>query len=224
MPVSTTLYTELRFAISNYIQSADWNRLFEVCGTADDETSRTIAVILSGYDSKSVWDFIDNVSGLSPEARQLKMDSVKTCTYTLARMGQTDVQKSLTVLKKFLFEGSITEGPASIALSNLWVLDPYETSKELLKSWISSDERGENLARLAVNSSEYLAQNDPKSVSKFLRAVSKIKNSRVTGFAVEMLQKYPQTSTMTRKSDAKRKKHKSKKDKKKKKHKKHKKK
>ncbi len=223
MPISTTLYTELRFTLSDYVQRADWARLFEACRTGDDETSRTIAVIMSGYDQQSVWKFLEYVANLPSEARQERKESVATSCYIIARMGQTNVNESLSVLRKFLLEGSVTPDPVIVALSNLWVLNPATTASTLFQKWILNSEHSQILQEVAVSSCEYLAKNDPKSVAKFLQNVSMLEDQKIAKTAAELIRKYPHASLRTKKSNTgkkkkdKKKKHKKKKHKKKKK-------
>ena len=110
------------------MQRGEWARLFEVCNANDDEASRTIAVIMSGYAPKNVWQFLDYVANLSSESRKQKRESVVTCCYIIGKIGQTDVKKSLSYLRQFLAEDPSIRDPALAALSNLWVLNPRTTS------------------------------------------------------------------------------------------------
>ena len=166
LPISTSLYTELRFAISDYFQRGEWARLFQVCGTNDDEASRTIAVIMVGYEPKSVWQFLDYVANLESEARQQKRESVATCCYIIAKIGQTNVPKSLLYLRQFLAEDSTMREPVSAALSNLWVLNSRITSSVLFNTWILKNDRNDMLQEVSVSSCAYLASNDPEESCK----------------------------------------------------------
>jgi hypothetical protein len=192
MPISTSLYTELRFTISDYLQRQDWARLYEVCGTDDDEAARTIGVIMSGYEPKSVWQFVDYAYGLDQDQRVQKPKSVATVCYILARMGQTNLKKTLSYLRQFLLENPALKGPVSVALSNMWVLSPSETSFSLLNDWIlNSEGSDESLQDAAVESCEYLASNDLKKVSDFLEKISNLEGSRPAAKkARDLLRKY----------------------------------
>ena len=172
MPISTGLYTELRFTISDYMQRGEWNRLFEVCGTDDDETAHTIGVIMSGYDPKRVWQFVDYSWKLNVERRLEKATSVATICYILARMGQTNIRRTLSVLRQLLGENRGLREPVSSALSNMWVLDPRETSALLLSSWtIEGQTRA--IQEVAVESCRYLGIHNSSKVSSFLERVSR---------------------------------------------------
>ncbi|MHB2037487.1 MAG: hypothetical protein ACYCPW_12215 [Nitrososphaerales archaeon] len=190
MPISTSLYTELRFAISDYMQRGEWSRLFDVCGTSDDEASRTIAVIMAGYEPRSVWRFLDYVANLKPETRQQKRESVATCCYTIAKIGQTNVRKSLSYLRQFLVENSALHDPVSTALSNLWVLNPRTTSSILLNSWILKNDKNDMLQQVSVYSCAYLATKSPNSVANFLLKISALDQSIAAKTAKQMLRKY----------------------------------
>ena len=113
MPISTKLYTELRFTISDYIQREDWRRLFEVCGTSDDEAARTIGVIFTIYEPRTVWKFIKYAAELTQEERILHRNSVATVSYILGKMGQSDVKMTLALLRIFLKENDSLRTPAS---------------------------------------------------------------------------------------------------------------
>lgn len=172
MPISTGLYTELRFTISDYMQRGEWNRLFEVCGTDDDETARTIGVIMSGYNPKRVWEFVDYSSKLNVERRLEKATSVATVCYILARMGQTNIRRTLSVLRQLLWENRDLREPVASALSNMWVLDPHETSRLLLSSW-TIDGQTKAIQEVAVESCRYLGTHVPSRASNFLERVSR---------------------------------------------------
>ena len=190
MPISTSLYTELRFAISDYIQRGEWSRLFDVGGTNDDEASRTIAVIMAGYEPRSVWRFLDYVANLKPEARQQKRESLATCCYIIAKIGQTNVRKSLSYLRQFLVENSTLYDQVSTALSNLWVLNPRTMSSILLNSWILKSDKNDMLQEVSVSSCAYLATESPNSVANFLLKVSALDQSIAAKTAKQMLRKY----------------------------------
>jgi hypothetical protein len=217
LPISTSLYTELRFAISDYMQRHEWVRLFEACRTDDDEASRTFAVIMAGYEPKNVWQFLDSVANTKSEFRQQKSGSVLTCCYIIGKMGQTNVKKSLSYLRQFLVENPLMRDPVSAALSNLWVLNTRTTASVLLNDWILKNDHDEALQEASVSSCEYLASNDPKSVSSFLLKVSALEQQGIAATtANQLVKKYLPPNVTKPKKDLKRKKHKSKKSKKKK--------
>lgn len=223
MPISTSLYTELRFTISDYMQRGEWNRLFEVCGTDDDEAARTIGVIMAGYDPKRVWQFVDYSWKLDVARRLEKATSVATICYILARMGQTNIKRTLSVLRQLLTENHKLRDPVSSALSNMWVRDPRETSSILLSSW-TIDGQPETIQEVAVESCRYLGRHIPSSVSTFLERASRSNLKGVAGKAGSLLQAIGQkevTKKQIKSQKEKKKRHKSKQEKKhKKKHKK----
>lgn len=199
MPISTSLYTELRFTISGYVQRKEWKRLFEVCGTENDEAARTIGVIMSGYDSVHTWSFVDFVLSLSSRDRIESERSVVTVCYIIARMGQSNVRKSLSYLRELLYENQNLRDPVIISISNLWIQDTKRVSKTLLKSWIL---KGDNylLQDVAVRSCEYLAQNDPKKVAKFLASISKLEVQETASKTARLIMKRYAISGKARKS------------------------
>jgi hypothetical protein len=210
MPISTSLYTELRFTISDFLQRGDWARLFGVCGTEDDETARTIGVIMSGFDSDTVWQFLGYALKLERSERIEKASSIATICYVLGRMGQTNVKKTLSTLRQFLDENPDLEGPVSVALSNMWVLNPRKTSAELQSSWILG--APEALQEAAVASCEYLLKNDPSEVSEFLESVKKSQEKGAAQRAKELVKRYlPEKSEKRKKKKHDKKKHKHKK-------------
>ncbi|MGH2639204.1 MAG: hypothetical protein ACRDF4_08010 [Rhabdochlamydiaceae bacterium] len=191
MPISTRLYTELRFTISDYVQREDWARLFEVCGTDDPEVSRAIAVICTVYDPTTIWKFTDYVAELSQEERALHENSIATASYILGKMGQDNVKKTLALLRLFLTENHSMRLPVAAALSNLWVLNPKATAKVILDSWVLTNDGNKDLQELGVRSSEFLAAKDPKSVAKFLHKVSKVEEQKICArVARELIAKY----------------------------------
>lgn len=202
MPISTSLYTELRFAISDYMQRHEWGRLFEACRTNDDEASRTIAVIMAGYEAKNVWRFLDFVANMTPEIRKQKTGSVATCCYILGRVGQDNIRKSLTCLRQFLIEDPLVRDPACAALSNLWVMNPRKTASMLLNSWILKDNQNDLLQEVGISSCEYLASKDPKRVVAFLLEVSDMQDRKVAATcAKRLLRKYVLPSTSEKNQD-----------------------
>lgn len=172
------------------MQRGDWRRLFEYFKTKDDETSRTIAVIMAGYEPQHVWRFLDFVAGLQPQMRLLHSGSLVACCYIIGRMGQTNVKKSLTYLSTFLKEEPLVRDSVSAALSNLWVLNPRKTSVILYDSWISANDQNDSLAEIAVGSSAYLARNDPNKVRSFLQSVSRLENRKIADLARSLLNRY----------------------------------
>lgn len=190
MPISTSLYTELRFTISNYMQRRDWKRLFETCGTNDDEVARTIGVIMAIYDPNHLWAFLDYVLALSRHSRLENERSVATVCYIIARMGQSNVRKSLSYLREFLSENQSLRDPVMVSLSNLWVLDTRKVSKLLFKSWILRND-SKLVQEVAVRSCEYLAENAPAKVTRFLEEVISLPvRSEATNSAKQLLVKY----------------------------------
>ena len=178
MPISVRKYTELKLAISDYLQRRNWARLFELCGTSDEEAAKSIAVILTLYSSKLVWNFLDYVSKLSSEERREKRDSVATCCYVLGKMGQTNTEKALNFLRQFLLEDHMLRGPVTTALSNLWVLDTGKTKTTVMRKWILSREDNDDLQEIGVKSTQYLADEAPEKVSSFLKKVSSLGRER----------------------------------------------
>ena len=192
MPVSTRRYSELRLAISDYLQQGNWQRLLEVCGTSDDEVSRTIAVIFTLYDPRNVWKFLDYVSELSTEERRQKRDSIATCCYTLGKMGQSDIKKTIILLKRFLLEDRFLKDPVIAALSNMWVLDRKNTSSILYDSWILGNDQSEDLQEASLRSVEYLTKESPNLSIDFLEKVDSLGDERkmASGIAQELISKY----------------------------------
>lgn len=186
MPVSIKRYTELKLAVSDYLQSRNWLRLFELCGTSDDETGKTIAVIFTFFDEKSVWKFLSYVRGQDAELRREKRDSVATVCYIIGKMGQSDIQKSLDYLKKFLSDDHALKSQVTQALSNLWVLDPKKTEKIVEKSWISG-ETDETIQETGVRSCQFLAEKAPAVVAPFLKRVSQLNGKKAASGAARYL-------------------------------------
>lgn len=189
MPISTNLYTELRFTISDYVQRREWKRLFEACGTEDDEVAKTIAVIMGGYDPAHTWAFLDYALTLPRRIRLENEHAVATLCYILARMGQSNVRKSLSYLKELLSENQNLRDAALVSLSNLWVLETRKVSELLLKSWLLKN-NSEVLQDAAVRSCEYLAQHDPVKVSKYLGKVSTSANQAAAKTARLIMKRY----------------------------------
>lgn len=153
-------------------------RLFELCGTSDDETAKTIAVILSFFDPKRIWSFLDYVFKMSSEERREKRDSVATCCYVLGKIGQTRTEKALSYLKVFLSEDHMLRSPVSSALSNLWVLDTKTTARTIMRNWILNNGENDDLQEAGVKSTLYLANNAPELVSSFLSKVAVMEKDR----------------------------------------------
>jgi len=187
MPVSIRRYTELKLAISDYLQSGNWTRLYELCGTADEETAKTIAVIFTFYDPKRIWKFLTFVRNQEIEARRERRDSVATACYVIGKMGQSDTAKSLDYLKHFLSDDHMLRNPVLQAVSNLWVLDPKKTERIIMKSWILSAADEDDLQEIGVRSATFLAEQSPASIAFFLRKVSALKNRKVASKAAEEL-------------------------------------
>jgi len=178
MPVSIRRYTELKLAISDYLQRRNWSRLFELCGTSDDETAKTISVILTFYDSRRLWSFLDYVYKMPVNERREKRDSVATCCYVLGKIGQTRTERALDYLRKFLSEDHMLRSPVTAALSNLWVLDTKKTARIIWRKWILKGAENDDLQEVGVRSTEYLAKNAPENVSLFLLKVSSLGDKR----------------------------------------------
>ena len=192
MPVSTRRYTELKLATSDYIQRRNWVRLFELCGTRDDEAAKTIAVILTLYDPRNVWRFLDYIHALTAGERREKRDSVATACYIIGKMGQSNTEKSLSYLKLFLSDDHMLRAPVTQALSNLWVLDSRKTLRIVLRSWVLNDEDNDDLREVGVRSSEFLASKAPQMVASFLVRVAAMKDQKIAAKAAEeLLSNYP---------------------------------
>jgi hypothetical protein len=174
MPVSIRKYTELKLAFSDYLQRRNWVRLFELCDTSDDETGKTIAAIMTLYDPKKVWSFVDYVHDLSREERRRRRDSVATVCFIIGKIGQTRTEKALADLRQFLLDDHMLRVPVNSALSNLWVLDTRKTSTNIMKKWVLNNEDSDDLQEIGVKSSEYLAKNAPEKVTLFLRKVASL--------------------------------------------------
>jgi hypothetical protein len=180
MPVSIRRYTELKLSISDYLQRRNWAKLFELCGTSDDDTAKTIAVILTFYNQRKIWGFLDYAYNLSAEERRERRDSVGTICYILGKIGQTSTEKSLNYLRRFLLDDRMLRWQVTAALSNLWVLDTRTTSRIILSRWILRNEDNDDLTEVGVRSCEYLAKNAPERVSPFLHKVAAMTNERKT--------------------------------------------
>jgi hypothetical protein len=192
VPVSTRRYTELKLAISDYVQRRNWTRLLELCGTSDDETAKTIAVIFTLYDPRNIWRFLDYVHTLSAEERREKRDSVATSCYIIGKMGQSDTEKSLNYLRSFLADDHMLRGPVTLALSNLWVLETKKTSSVILKSWVLRGEDNDDLQEVGIKSSEFLAIKAPEMVASFLLKVASIADRKAAAKAAEeLISNYP---------------------------------
>jgi hypothetical protein len=174
MPVSIRKYTELKLAISDYLQRRNWVRLFELCGTSDDETSKTIAVIMTFYDPRRLWNYLDFVFKTPIAERKGRRDSVATCCYLLGKIGQTRLEKTLNYLRRFLIDDHMLRGPISAALSNLWVLDTKKTARIILNQWILKGAESDDLPEVGIRSSEYLAKNAPDTITPFLLKVASL--------------------------------------------------
>jgi hypothetical protein len=178
MPVSIRKYTELKLAISDYLQRRNWTRLFELCGTSDDETAKTIAVIMTFYDPKRLWNFLDFVFKMPVEERKGRRDSVSTCCYVLGKIGQSRLETTLNYLRHFLVDDHMLRAPVSAALSNLWVLDTKKTARIILKQWVLKGAESDDLPEIGIRSSEYLAKNAPETISPFLLKVASLRDER----------------------------------------------
>jgi hypothetical protein len=207
MPVSTTRFTEVRFAISDLIQKEDWKSLFELGGTSDDEQSRMVATIVSNYDPRRVWRFVEYVYGIPPEVRRSRHDSIRTVCYLLGKMGQSNTRRALHLLRQFLSEDHALRAPVLASLSNLWVLDTRITSSALLRSWILNSEEDDDLQDVAVRSCEFLATEEPAGVSKFLLHVSKLEDRKpASRLAAQILSERIPSSLQERRRKSERKK------------------
>jgi len=174
MPVSIRKYTELKLAISDYLQRRNWTRLFELCGTSDDETAKTIAVIMTFYDPARLWNFLDFVYRMSAEERKGRRDSVATCCYLLGKIGQARTEKTLNHLRHFLLDDHMLRGAVTAALSNLWVLDTKKTARIILNQWILKGAESDDLPEVGIRAIEYLAKNSPSTASSFLLKVASL--------------------------------------------------
>ncbi|MDG6908105.1 MAG: hypothetical protein JRN20_20235 [Nitrososphaerota archaeon] len=177
MPLSTRRYTELRYTISDYLQRESWSLLFELCGTSDDEQSKAISGILSMYDARRSWKFIDKVLHKPALERRSRRYSLRTVCYILGRIGQSDTRRAIRALRTFLSDDHMLREPVQAALSNLWVLDTKTTSSSLI-DWVNHSDDNDDLHEIAVRSCEYLARQEPGKVSKFLKSASKTGRSR----------------------------------------------
>ncbi len=174
MPVSIRRYTELKLAISDYLQRRNWARLFELCGTSDDETAKTIAVIMTFYDPRRLWHFLDFVFKMPIEERKERRDSVATCCYLLGKIGQTNTEKTLTYLRHFLLEDHMLRGAVTASLSNLWVMEAKKTARIILNQWVLKGRESDDLPEVGIRSGEYLAKNAPDAISSFLLKVASL--------------------------------------------------
>jgi hypothetical protein len=192
MPVSTRRYLELRLTISDYLQRRSWMRLLEVCGTSDDETAKTIAVIFSLYDPKNTWKFLEYAAGLSAEERRRKRDSIATCCYIIGKMGQDNTSKALSLLRLFLSDDHMLRAPVLAALSNLWVLDTRKTATIVFDSWVMDDSENEDLQEIGIRSSEFLVSKEPRMILAFLKKVSALASQRKVASKIsdELLEQY----------------------------------
>ena len=192
MPISTREYLELRLASSDYIQRASWDRLLELCGTTDDETSRTIAAIFSFYSPEKVWKFVEYAASLPPDQRKEKRDSMATIAYIIGKIGHSDLKKSLAVLKTLLSDDHMLRAPVSAALSNMWVLETTQTARDLFHNWIMEGEDNNDLQEVGVKSAEYLASQAPSSVAAVLKKVDSLGGERkpASRAAQELIAKY----------------------------------
>jgi hypothetical protein len=202
MPVTTKRYMELRFTISDYLQRRNWARLLDVCGTSDDETAKTIAVIFSLYDPKNVWKMLELAASLPVDERKKKRDTVATCCYIIGKMGQDDTAKGLGLLKQFLRDDRSVRDPVLAALSNLWVMDPKTTSSVILDSWIMDEDGSKDLQELGVKSTEYLASKEPKLVMGFLKKASTLSENRKIAAKIsnELIARYAPNEMTTAKA------------------------
>lgn len=154
------------------MQTLNWKQLFEVCGTADDDTKRALSAIFTIHQPARVWKFLDYVTSLGPEERRQRRDSVATSCYIIGKMGQTNTKKALSALRLFLSEDHMLRLPVQSALSNLWVLDYRTTASVILKSWIAGREDNDDLEEIGVRSLDYVASQEPKRALPFLLKVS----------------------------------------------------
>ncbi len=195
MPISAKRYTEYRLEISDHIQRANWEGLFNPCNTSDKEEQKTIAAIFSIYDPRNVWKFVDYASKLPIEKRRLNRDAVSTTCFILGKIGQTDTKRALSILRLFLLHDRMLRGPVEESLSNLWVLDTRITRNLLFRTWILRNQDSDDLQEIAVRSSEFLTSRDPNQTTSFLFRVSEMgENNRnlrpASRAALEIIQRY----------------------------------
>ena len=177
-PVSTRRFSELRLTISDLLQTRNWDRLLDACGTSDPEVSKSIAVIFSLFSPENLWHLCNHALDLSLEERRLKRNSIVTVCYALGRVGNSDVKRSLSTLKKFLLSDHMLLSPVEAAMSNLWVLAPKIMSQEILRKWIQQNkDADEDLLRAGVSSCKYMFENSPESVLPFLKRVLAVTTS-----------------------------------------------
>lgn len=178
MPVSTKRFSELRLMVSDLLQTGDWGRLFENCGTSDPELAKAVSGIFSIYDPAHVFKFVDYVLKLPLEIRRERRDSASVVCYILGRMGQHDTKKSLSALRTFLADDHMLRASVSASLGNLWILDRRTTERELLSSWILKGGDNDDLQEVSVSSSEYLLSQDPKQIAPFIGRVKALEDKR----------------------------------------------
>ena len=183
-PVSTKRFSELRLAISEQMQTRNWPKLLEICGTSDSEESKSMAVIFSIHSPENIRLFVDFALRLSPEERRLKRNSIATICYALGRTGKPEVSHSLSSLRVFLSSDHMLKAPVEAALSNLWVLDPRVISAIIFQKWILQNrEQNDDLFAVGISSCKYLFENSPEGVLPFLKKVAKLSKENPNFFA-----------------------------------------
>lgn len=205
MPVSTKRFSEVRLMVSDLLQKGEWARLFENCGTSDQELAKAVSGIFSMYDPAHISRFIDYVLKLPREIRREHRDSTSVVCYILGRMGQHNITRSLSALRIFLVDDHMLRAPVSASLGNLWIFDRRSTEKALLSNWILKGADNDDLQEVSVRSSEYLLSQDQTQVAPFLGRVQKLDGPRfqaaravASELASRYLQKQSRASTQGR--------------------------
>ncbi len=160
--------------VSDLLQTGDWAKLFENCGSNDPEIAKSVSGIFSMYDPVHVWKFVDYVLKLAPEIRRERRDSTAVVCYILGRIGHHDTKISLSALRTLLADDHMLRAPVIASISNLWILDRRTTERILFDSWILKGEDNNDLQEVAVRSVEYLLSQDPKQCEPFIRKIVRL--------------------------------------------------
>ncbi len=186
--------------VSDLLQTQDWARLFENCGTNDPELAKAVSGIFSMYEPSHVFRFVDYVLKLPREIRRERRDSTAVVCYVLGRMGEHDTKKSISALRAFLADDHMLRAPVTASLGNLWVFDRSLTERELFGSWILKGGDNDDLQEVSVRSSEYLLSQDSRQAAPFIRRVEKLDDPRFRSAkdaAVELASRYLQKPNKT---------------------------
>jgi hypothetical protein len=178
MPVSTKRFSEIRLLVSDLLQTGDWAKLFENCGTNDPELAKSVSAVFSMYAPEHVWKFIEYVLKLPPEIRRERRDSSAVVCYILGRIGQYNTRRSISALRTLLMDDHMLRIPVGASLSNLWILDTRNTERALFDSWVLKGAENDDLQEIAVRSSEYLASQDPERISPFYKRIGRLDDKR----------------------------------------------